>query len=80
MRVNSNVIIQPQSPVGEPCLQIADYMNWAVQRALIKKEDRYLKFVEQKISFLADIYDFDKYPKNFYSRKNKFDLTKISPL
>ena len=54
--------------------------NWAVQRAFERGEDRYLKFVEEKISFLVDIYDFKKYPKNFYSRGNKFDLTKISPL
>ncbi len=78
---NDNQIeILPQSPVGEPCLQIVDYMNWAVQRAFIKKEDRFYKFIENKVSYLVDIYDFDKYPKNFYSRKNKFDITKISPL
>lgn len=79
-KVNSKIIMQPQSPVGEPCLQIADYMNWAVQRAFVKNEDRYLKFVEERISFLVDLYDFDKYPKNFYNRRNKFDLNKISPL
>ncbi|OGN29932.1 MAG: hypothetical protein A3A33_01250 [Candidatus Yanofskybacteria bacterium RIFCSPLOWO2_01_FULL_49_25] len=74
------VNIMPQSPVGEPCLQIADYMNWAVQRAFVKGEDRYLKFVEDKITYLCDVYDFDKYPKNFYSKTNKFDITKMSPL
>ena len=74
------VNITPQYPVGEPCLQIADYMNWAVQRAFVKGEDRYLKFVEDKITYLCDVYDFDKYPKNFYSKTNKFDITKMSPL
>lgn len=78
---NENQIeILPQSPVGEPCLQIADYMNWAVQRAIIKKEDRFFKTIENKISYLVDIYDTKKYPKNFYHRKNKFDVNKISPL
>lgn len=80
IKIDSKINIYPQSPSGEPCLQIADYMNWAVQRALIKREDRYLKFVEEKISYLADVYDFDNYPKNFYNRKNKFDLIKTSPL
>ena len=80
VKIDSEVIVQPQSPVGEPCLQIIDYMNWAIQRAYVKNEDRYLKFVEEKISFLVDIYDTDKYPKNFYNRRNKFDLIKISPL
>jgi len=79
-KVNSKVFIEPQSPVGEPCLQIADYMNWAVQRVFTKNEERYLSFIEKKISFLVDIYDFNKYPRNFYNRKNKFGLTKISPL
>lgn len=78
-KVDSKVNVFPQTPSGEPCLQIADYMNWAVQRAFIKKEDRYFKFVEEKISFVADIYDFNNYPKNFYNKKNKFELTKTSP-
>lgn len=80
VKIDSEVIVQPQSPVGEPCLQIIDYMNWAIQRVFVKNEDRYLKFVEEKLSFLVDIYDTDKYPKNFYSRRNKFDVKKISPL
>lgn len=80
VKVDSKIIVQPQSPIGEPCLQITDYMNWAVQRAFVKNEDRYLKFIDEKISFLVDIYDTDRYPKNFYNRRNKFELTKISPL
>jgi len=78
--IDGKINIMPQSPVGEPCLQIADYMNWAVQRAFVKGEDRYLTFVEDKITYLCDVYDMDKYPKNFYSRSNKFDITKMSPL
>lgn len=72
----------PQTPSGEPCLQIIDYINWAVQRAFIKGEDRYLKFLQEydKISFIVDIYDLDKYPKNFYNKKNVFSINKISPL
>ncbi len=80
MKNDSEINIYPQSPLGEPCLQIIDYMNWAVQRAFIRGEDRYVKFVEEKISFLVDIYDLENYPKNFYSRSNKFNITKISPL
>jgi stress-induced morphogen len=76
----SQISTNPQSPSGEPCLQIIDYMNWAVQRIFVKGDSRFYNFVEEKISFLVDIYDFNKYPKNFYSKKNKFDITKISPL
>lgn len=76
----SQINIIPQSPSGEPCLQIVDYVNWAVQRAFVKGDMRFYKFIEDKISFLVDIYDYDKYPKNYYSKKNNFDITKISPL
>lgn len=79
-RITSQINIYPQSPSGEPCLQIADYINWAVQRAFVRRDMRFYKFIEDKISYLVDIYDTDKYPKNFYNRRNKFDVNKISPL
>lgn len=79
-QVKSIVKINPQSPSGEPCLQVVDYINWAVQRAFIKQDMRFYKFIEEKVKFLVDIYDRDKYPKNYYSSKNEFDITKISPL
>ncbi|KKR04215.1 MAG: hypothetical protein UT32_C0033G0008 [Parcubacteria group bacterium GW2011_GWC2_39_14] len=72
--------IYPMSSVGEPCLQIIDYMNWAVQRAFIQGDLRYIHFLESKISFIFDIYDLKKYPYNYYSKRNKFDLNKINPL
>ena len=75
-KVDSSIKINPQSPSGEPCLQIIDYVNWAVQRAFIKGDERFYKFIEGKIKYLVDIYDTDKYPKNFYSSKNRFDITK----
>jgi len=78
--VNSECEIIPQSPVGEPCLQIIDYMNWAVYRAFTKAEERYFNYVKEKVSLLVDIYDFKNYPNNFYNRSNKFSVKKISPL
>ena len=79
-KINSEIKIFPQSPSGEPCLQVIDYIAWAVQRAFIKKEARFYTFIESKIKYLVDVYDTDNYPKNFYSDKNKFDINKISPL
>jgi len=55
-------------------------MNWAVQRAFIKKDLRYYNYIKDKVSFVCDIYDFDKYPNNFYNKSNPFDVNKISPL
>lgn len=79
-KVESEIKVFPQKPEGEPCLQVADYMNWAVQRAFVKGEMRYLDYVRGKISLIVDLYDFDKYPKNFYNRSNPFEIKKISPL
>lgn len=79
-KLKSDVKIYPQSPSGEPCLQVIDYINWAVQRAFVKKDIRYYRFVESKIKFMVDIYDTEKYPRNYYSRKNRFEINKISPL
>lgn len=80
VKINSKINVYPQRPSGEPCLQVIDYINWAIQRAFAKGDMRFYKFIEDKISYLVDIYDTKKYPKNFYNRKNKFDVNKISPL
>lgn len=79
-KVESEVKIISQTPIGESCLQIADYMTWAVQRAFVKGENRYLNFIREKISYIVDVYDFGNYPANFYNKNNPFDLKKISPL
>lgn len=79
-KIESDIEIQPQSPSGEPCIQVIDYIVWAIQRAFIKKEMRFYQVIEEKIKYLVDIYDTDKYPKNYYSKRNKFDIKKISPL
>jgi len=78
--VDSDCEIIPQSPIGEPCLQVTDYMNWAIYRAFTKAEERYFNYVKEKVSLIVDIYDFKKYPNNFYNKRNKFTVKKISPL
>lgn len=80
IKVDSEIQIFPQRPWGEPCLQVADYMTWAIQRAFVKKEMRFYNFVKNKISLIVDIYNFKKYPRNFYHKRNPFDVNKISPL
>lgn len=79
-QINTSVAILTQTPVGEPCLQVIDYMNWAVYRAFVKGEMRYYRFVEDKVSLLVDLYDSRNYPKNWYNRVNLFDIQKVSPL
>lgn len=79
-QIETQTKIYIQTPSDEPCLQIIDYMNWIIYRAYTKQETRYLEFLKEKVSFICDIYDFSKYPKNFYNKRNVFDVTKISPL
>ena len=35
---------------------------------------------KEKIDFIYDIFDFSKYPKNYYSQKNLLDAKKIDPV
>ncbi len=79
-KVETRIQVFPHTAVGEPCLQVVDYMNWAIYRAFVKREMRYIRFVQDKISLLVDRYDSAKYPKTWYSRNNPFDIEKASPL
>ena len=78
--VTTQVAIQAQTPAGEPCLSAVDYMNWAVYQAFTRGEMRYFRQVQDKVSLLVDLYDRPNYPKNWYNRKNQFDIKKITPL
>ena len=79
-KISTRINVQAQTPEGEPCLQVIDYMNWAIQRAYIRGETRFISVVESKLKYLVDVYDTAKYPNNFYSKANKFEVNKISPL
>jgi len=79
-KVESETKVYVQISSDEPCLQVIDYMNWMVQRAIIKREMRFFDFLRDKVSLLVDIYDTTNYPHNFYDKRNEFDIEKISPL
>jgi hypothetical protein len=79
-KVASQISVISQRPVGEPCLQVVDYMNWALYRAFTTGEMRYFDFVRDKVSVIWDLYDLGKYPNNYYTKDNPFDTKKISPL
>ncbi|MCB9420925.1 MAG: hypothetical protein H6667_14050 [Ardenticatenaceae bacterium] len=78
--VRTTFDVLAQTPTGEPCLSVIDYMNWAVYRAFTKREMRYFEVVADKVSLLIDWYDTVNYPKNWYNRKNPFDIEKTTPL
>ncbi len=79
-QVESNITVQSQTPLGEPCLSVIDYMNWAVYRAFTRGEMRYYRTMAEKVSLLVDLYDSDRYPQNWYDQQNPFDIEKITPL
>ena len=78
--VSSTVTLLPQSPVGEPCLQAIDYAVWALYRAYTKREMRFFNVLRERVSLVVDLYDTNKYPNNYYDKRNPFDIKKISPL
>lgn len=79
-QINTNITVQSQTPLGEPCLSVTDYMNWAVYRAFTRGEMRYYRAMVEKVSLLVDLYDSERYPQNWYNEQNPFDIQKITPL
>lgn len=78
--VGTKYSFQAQTPQGEPILSAIDYINWAVYRAFTRGDMGYYRVIENKIRLLVDLYDVANYPRNWYSRKNPFDIKKITPL
>jgi hypothetical protein len=66
-----------QSPKGEPCLSVIDYVAWAVQRAYLKGEGRYYEYLEKKISYILDVREEQT---TRYSRKHPLDIEKAALL
>ena len=72
--------VQAQTPSGEPCLSVIDYINWAVYQAYTRGEMRYFNAIRDKVRLVADIYDYEQKPRNWYDCKNPFDIQKVTPL
>ena len=41
---------------------------------------RYYNFLKEKFGLIVDLYDYKEGWRNFYTKKNPFDIKKISPL
>lgn len=76
----SNIRVLIQKTSEEPLLQAADYVLWTIQRAYERGEFRYYNFLQDKICLIHDIFDFGKYPQNYYSPKNPLEAKKIDPV
>ena len=72
-------------PYQEPCLQVIDYMNWALYRAITTPDYNYYEFMKEKYSLIWDIFDSKNAGKengwkNIYTKdKNPFHPKKMSP-
>lgn len=60
-----------------PELSVLDYLLWAVQRYILKKERRFLTALEGKFNLIYDVYDLDA-ANRFYKTENPFTLEKAS--
>jgi hypothetical protein len=69
--MRSKVVFNVQTPLTEPLLCVADYLNWAVQRVFEKGEMRFYDYLREKIRLVVDLYDSSGYAthSNYYDHK-----------
>jgi len=71
-----NVVLSKLTPE----LSVVDYLLWALQRYILKGEQRFYKALENKYNLIIDLYDFDKYrvkgKSNYYHARNRFTFDK----
>jgi len=67
-----------------PELSVIDYLMWALQRYIIKREDRFYKALIDKYNLIIDLYDKENYTtkgkglSNYYPKSRPFDLSLAS--
>lgn len=53
----TSITIEARHSHETPCLQAVDYFLWALQRIYERREDRYLNYLQEKVSLIIDIDD-----------------------
>lgn len=67
---DTEIEIRPSYPWEEPCLQVADYCLWALQRCYERNEARFIRSLWSKVSLVHDVDDPDgKNYGTYLSRK-----------
>lgn len=61
-----------------PELSIIDYFLWALNRYIIKGEDRFYNALKSKYNLIIDVYDTANFGTNYYHKRNRFELEKAS--
>lgn len=82
--IKTKVVFNVLDQTNEPLLNIADYFCWSVQSVFERGNIRYYNYLQDKISTVIDLYDFDSYGKpgweNYYGKNKPLTIkNKISP-
>lgn len=77
-QIQCTLDVQAQRPSGEPCLSVIDYMTWAIQRAMVSQEFRYLELVQNKISLIWDRYH--PQGRKIFTKKNPLTPDNLVPI
>lgn len=54
-RPSTSVSVDVQSPKGEPCLIVTDYIGWAIQRAYTAGDMKFYRVIEDKVSIIHEL-------------------------
>lgn len=74
----SEIAIHQQPSSKNAGLQAVDYFLWALQRCYERNEDRYIKYLWDKVSLIKDLDDTSIHPYGtYYTRRNPLDCLKI---
>lgn len=76
--VSTSLHVISNYPSNEPCLQVADYCLWALQRLYERHEERFFDFIRNKFKRIIDL--DDKREKGYgiyYDENNQLTADKI---
>jgi hypothetical protein len=88
--IQTKIVFNVCDQTSEPLLNVADYFCWCIQNVFEKGNVRYYNFLNEKISSVVDLYDFNSYEKydedgkkcwpNYYGKNNLLSAkNKLSP-
>jgi hypothetical protein len=78
---NQPIDIVVGAPSDHPGLQVTDYLLWALQRLLVRGEERYFGAVADHFSLVHDVDDVRAKPYGrYYTRKDPLTLEGLLPL
>lgn len=76
---NTQINVTVQTPTGEPCLTIIDYVAWAVQRAYVTGDMSYFDLVRDKVSLVRELAARKK--TRYFCLKRPFEVkVKTAPI